>query len=529
MCCAQVFDIKDELEAHKKTTRKVVATSLTKRISNHLSLFIVILILLFFSFPSTVLADSYTSVTVLEAKIMIDSNPSLVILDVRNQSEYDSGHIRNAKLIPVFELEGRLSELNKSDEILVYCKLGGRSSTASQILVDNDFLYVYNMLGGITAWMDEGYQVYVKYSLIQEAINNASEGDTIFVSSGTYHEHVVVNKTVNLVGEDVETTVICGNGTQVVMKIVNPNVNITSFTIRNGAEGVYLLDSADSCVVINSKMMNNSVGVFVKTDNNVFTGNIIVNNNGAGIKIYASCSCSPVRRNIVRNNILLGNSLGAELTNSVESQVYHNNFINNTHQTVCNSDNIWDNDYPSGGNYWSDYNGTDIYNGPYQAVAGGDGIGDTPYTVSASIADNFPLMAPISKFEAYTENDASYSVDIVSNSTVSAFSFNPNEGAFLGFNVIGDDGTTSFCRVTIPKELLWVENDWTVMVGDEQVGYMLASDEANNYLYFMYHHSIRVVKIIGTHVIPEFPIATTLFLAMILIAFLIAITKKTWN
>jgi len=132
---------------------------------------------------------------------MIDSNPSLVILDVRNQSEYDSGHIRNAKLIPVFELEGRLGELNKSDEILVYCKLGGRSSTASQILVDNDFLYVYNMLGGVTAWMDEGYQVYVKYSLIQEAINNATEGDTIFVSSGTYHEHVVVNKTVNLVGK----------------------------------------------------------------------------------------------------------------------------------------------------------------------------------------------------------------------------------------------------------------------------------------------------------------------------------------
>ena len=509
--------------------RKVVAASLTKRISNYLSLFVVILILLFFSFPSTVLANNYTNVTVLEAKVMIDSNPSLVILDVRNQSEYDSGHIRNAKLIPVFELEGRLSELNKSDEILVYCKLGGRSSTASQILVDNDFLYVYNMLGGVTAWADEGYPVYIKYSSIQGAINNASEGDTIFVSSGTYHEHVVVNKTVNLVGEDAETTVIYGNGNQAVVKIVNPKVNVSQFMLQNGTEGVYLMDSADYCVIINSKMMNNSVGFFVKTDNNVFTGNIIVNNNGTGIKIYASCSCSPVRRNIVSNNILLGNSLGAELTNSVESQVYHNNFINNTHQTVCSSDSIWDNGYPSGGNYWSDYNGTDIYNGPYQTVAGGDGIGDAPYTVSPFIADNFPLMAPISEFDAYTENDTSYSIDIVSNSTVSAFSFNPNEGAFLGFNVIGEDGTTSFCRVTIPKELLWVENGWTVMVGDEQVDYMLASDEAHDYLYFMYHHSIRVVKIIGTHVIPEFPTATTLFVVMIPIAFLVAITKKTWN
>jgi len=104
----------------------------------------------------TVRAEGYTNVTVSEARSMIDSNPSLTVLDVRTQSEYDSGHIKNAKLIPVTELEERLDELSKTDEILVYCRSGVRSQTASQILVDNGFLHVYNMLGGISAWISEG-------------------------------------------------------------------------------------------------------------------------------------------------------------------------------------------------------------------------------------------------------------------------------------------------------------------------------------------------------------------------------------
>jgi nitrous oxidase accessory protein NosD len=52
--------------------------------------------------------------------------------------------------------------------------------------------------------------------------------------------------------------------------------------------------------------------------------------------------------------------------------------------------NTWDNGYPSGGNYWSDYNGTDFYSGIYQNATGSDGIGDTPYTMNANNQDRFP-------------------------------------------------------------------------------------------------------------------------------------------
>jgi hypothetical protein len=55
---------------------------------------------------------------------------------------------------------------------------------------------------------------------------------------------------------------------------------------------------------------------------------------------------------------------------------------------------IWDNGYRSGGNYWSDYNGTDSYKGQYQNETGSDGIGDTPYVIDANNTDNYPLMFP---------------------------------------------------------------------------------------------------------------------------------------
>jgi parallel beta-helix repeat protein len=56
--------------------------------------------------------------------------------------------------------------------------------------------------------------------------------------------------------------------------------------------------------------------------------------------------------------------------------------------------NVWDNGYPSGGNYWSDYAGIDLYRGPYQNETGSDGIGDTPYLIDVDNQDNYPIIHP---------------------------------------------------------------------------------------------------------------------------------------
>jgi rhodanese-related sulfurtransferase len=105
------------------------------------------------------LSCNYTNATAAEAKRMVDNDPELIILDVRTRAEYSKRRLRNAKLVPVGELTARLNQLSKFDTILVYCRLGVRSARASGILVRNGFQDVYNMLGGITAWIDAGYPV----------------------------------------------------------------------------------------------------------------------------------------------------------------------------------------------------------------------------------------------------------------------------------------------------------------------------------------------------------------------------------
>jgi len=107
--------------------------------------------------PTAVL--SYTSLTVDGAQSLIQENTDLIVLDVRTKEEYEISHLQNAILIPVSELPNRLAELDKDKKILVYCKAGIRSAIASEILVDNGFGSVYNMLGGIEDWIKAGEPV----------------------------------------------------------------------------------------------------------------------------------------------------------------------------------------------------------------------------------------------------------------------------------------------------------------------------------------------------------------------------------
>lgn len=93
-----------------------------------------------------------------EAKRVIDTE-DVTLLDVRTEDEYNAAHIERATLIPVSELSNRTEELNKSKKIVVYCRSGRRSATASDILIEDGFERVYNVLGGINEWEERGYPV----------------------------------------------------------------------------------------------------------------------------------------------------------------------------------------------------------------------------------------------------------------------------------------------------------------------------------------------------------------------------------
>jgi len=87
-----------------------------------------------------------------EARALLESDGSVILLDVRSQDEFDDHHIEGSILIPYTELESRLSELpDKNAIIIVFCRAGRRSAIAAEILVTNGYTNVYDMQE-VTNW-----------------------------------------------------------------------------------------------------------------------------------------------------------------------------------------------------------------------------------------------------------------------------------------------------------------------------------------------------------------------------------------
>ena len=115
----------------------------------------VLIILLLFTGcgENSVNENSYQQITQEAAKVMMDTQ-EVVILDVRDQHEYDSGHILNAVLLPVGTITEDTAAAvidNLDTVVLVYCRSGNRSKTASQALADLGYTNVYEF-GGINDW-----------------------------------------------------------------------------------------------------------------------------------------------------------------------------------------------------------------------------------------------------------------------------------------------------------------------------------------------------------------------------------------
>ena len=96
-------------------------------------------------------------VTVNQFKSLITEQGG-TILDVRTPEEWAEGTIANAQKMNYFDenFPAQIENLNKETPVFVYCKSGGRSSSAAQLLKEKGFSKIYNLDGGITAWIDAG-------------------------------------------------------------------------------------------------------------------------------------------------------------------------------------------------------------------------------------------------------------------------------------------------------------------------------------------------------------------------------------
>jgi nitrous oxidase accessory protein len=267
------------------------------------------------------------------------------------------------------------------------------------------------------------------YQTIQEAINAAQLGDSIIVKGGVYHEHVIVNRSVTLAGEDPSATIVDGGGSGIGVLVTADNVTVGNLTVRDGTSGIVVL-RAQNCTIKGNLIREQSYqGIFLSQAQNciVSRNQAVGTRDGYGININASrgilvednrasdnhfdgIGVLSSRDSTVRGNTVNSNSLyGLWVQDSSGNYFYCNNVFGNG-KTVDNTAlNSWDNG--TKGNYWGDYGGSD---------ADADGVGDQPYVVDERTQpqpeDRFPLFRPY-------VNGAYLAVDV--DPPAASFTFSP--------------------------------------------------------------------------------------------------------
>jgi parallel beta-helix repeat protein len=166
-----------------------------------------------------------------------------------------------------------------------------------------------------------------RFDNIQKAVNAVPENGVVNVHSGIYHETIVINKTINLFGEDKYTTIIDGDDSEIIVTIKSNSSSIRNFTIHHNSS---------------TQKIQNQTGVFVPPNcwGNEISNNIIMNNKDCGILIQDSC------RTYIHDNIIQLNGEGIRIKNKISGLfeeyivvtchniVYHNKIISNDNYGV---------------------------------------------------------------------------------------------------------------------------------------------------------------------------------------------------
>jgi parallel beta-helix repeat protein len=292
------------------------------------------------------------------------------------------------------------------------------------------------------------------------------------------------------------------------------NSTISNVNARDNWNGIYVAHSVNVSVTGNSANSNFDYGIkFFNSSHSVARGNNVDNNGWAGIGVVRSPN-SRVEGNeanfntydlhivYTNNSVIAGNSAliqpGARTCYSIavyyshSNVIYHNAFDNRLlyveprNWTGFTPPNSWDDGVE--GNYWSGYRGGD---------ADLDGIGDTPYVVGDNNVDNYPLMGKFSEYGVILKGET-YSVSVISNSTLAQFEFGVDEGR-ISLLATGENGTIGFLRIAVPKAFLGALEGGNLSIlinGEPPVLERKWTDGVYTYFYFSYVNGVSEPTII---------------------------------
>ena len=173
---------------------------------------------------------------------------------------------------------------------------------------------------------DDGGKEYIK---IQEAVDNASNGDSVFVYNGNYNENIFINKSISLIGESNEKTIITSTDDDFRSKVIygnSCNIKINNFLIENGSYGIYLENSNNS-IIENNVIRNSTNGI------EFFYCNFCTVQNNYGIqRDYFIVVDSSTNNKIINNSCYKGD-VGISIRNSQENNISYN--IINSPDLIC--------------------------------------------------------------------------------------------------------------------------------------------------------------------------------------------------
>lgn len=165
---------------------------------------------------------------------------------------------------------------------------------------------------------------------------------------------------------------------------------LTRNVVSSNQEGISLLSSSVNLLEANSVSWNYRGVVLESSSTNTIRDSRLSSNQESGLTLRDSGD-----NTVYGNSISSNRYTGIRFYLSSDNRVFRNNIAGNLRQAEDDSENTWDEGYPSGGNYWSDYDGADLRSGPLQDLAGSDGIGDTLYYISyGASVDRYPKIGP---------------------------------------------------------------------------------------------------------------------------------------